>query len=147
MAQSTQSSIDINADAATVLDIIADFEAYPEWADQVKRAEILSEDELGWAEQVEFQLDAAPIRDTYVLEYEWDVAEDGTGALSWWLVRSDLLKALNGVYRISSDGNVTSVVYELTVDLKLPVLGAIRRKAERTIIDTALEGLKKRAEA
>lgn len=146
MADSTQSTIDIAADAATVLDTIADFDAYPEWATQVKSAKVLSEDELGWPEQVEFTLDAAPIRDTYVLEYDWDVTEDGTGSVSWHLVRSDLLKGLDGTYSITGSGDTTSVTYKLAVALKMPLIGALRNKAERTIIDTALAGLKKRAE-
>lgn len=146
MADSTQSSIEISADATTVLDIIADFEQYPTWATQVKRAAVLSEDELGWPVQVEFTLDAAPIRDTYVLEYEWDIDEDGVGEVRWQLVRSDLLKALDGVYLIESGDDVCSVTYSLKVALKLPIIAALRNKAERTIIDTALAGLKKRAE-
>ncbi len=147
MADSTTASVTIAADPATVLDIIADFEAYPEWAEQVKRATILSEDELGWAEEVEFVLDAAPIRDTYVLAYDWDVEEDGTGEVRWKLVRSDLLKALDGVYRLTAEGDdSTEVTYTLRVDVKLPLIGPLRRKAERTIIDTALQGLKARAE-
>lgn len=146
MADSTQSSIDIAADPATVLDIIADFDTYPEWATQVKRAEVLEEDELGWPLQVEFKVDAAPIRDTYVLEYDWDVTEEGTGSVRWHLVRSDLLKSLDGTYTITGAGESTNVNYELAVALKLPIIGALRNKAERTIIDTALEGLKKRAE-
>jgi len=32
------------------------------------------------------------------------------------------------------------------VDLKIPMLGMLRRKAERVIIETALNELKKRAE-
>ncbi|MBC9957605.1 SRPBCC family protein [Yimella sp. cx-51] len=146
MADSTQSSTEIAADPATVLDIIADFDSYPEWATQVKRATVLEEDELGWPVQVEFVLDAAPIRDTYVLEYDWDVTEEGTGAVRWHLVKSDLLKALDGVYDLTPVQDGVKVAYSLSVDLKLPVLGVIRRKAERTIIDTALDGLKKRAE-
>lgn len=146
MADSTQSSIDIAADPATVLDIIADFEAYPEWATQVKRAEVLSEDDLGWPLQVEFELDAAPIRASYVLEYDWDVTEDGTGTVDWHLVSSDLLKGLDGAYTITAVGDGCAVNYKLAVALKLPVIGALRNKAERTIIDTALDGLRKRAE-
>lgn len=148
MADSTTASVTIAAEPTTVLDIIADFEVYPEWADQVKKATVLSEDDLGWAEQVEFKLDAAPIRDTYVLAYDWDVTEEGTGEVRWNLVRSDLLKALDGVYRLTAGRQGgTEVTYTLSVDVKLPLIGALRRKAEQTIIDTALRGLKARAEA
>jgi ribosome-associated toxin RatA of RatAB toxin-antitoxin module len=146
MADSTSSSVSIQAAPAEVLDVIADFETYPDWAGQIKRATVLSEDEQGWPQEVEMTLDAGVIKDTYVLAYTWDVHEDGTGAVSWELVKSSILKALDGVYRLSGD-TTTDVVYELTVDLSIPVIGMIRRKAEKTIIDTALKGLKKRVEA
>ena len=37
--------------------------------------------------------------------------------------------------------------YQLAVDVKIPLLGMIKRKAEKVIIDTALKELKKRVEA
>lgn len=146
MADSTKSSVSIKAAPAEVLDVIADFDGYPEWTGQIKKAEVLSEDEQGWPEQVQMTLDAGVIKDTYVLAYTWDVTEDGTGVVSWELVKSSILKALDGVYRLAGDGAATEVTYELSVDLSIPVIGMIRRKAEKTIIDTALKGLKKRVE-
>ncbi|GAB3488976.1 SRPBCC family protein [Flexivirga lutea] len=136
----------IQAAPAEVLDVIADFDSYPEWTGQIKQAEVLREDEQGWPEQVQLTLDAGVIKDTYVLAYTWDVAEDGTGVVSWQLVKSSILKSLDGVYRLTGAGDTTDVTYELTVDLSIPVIGMIRRKAEKTIIDTALKGLKKRVE-
>jgi hypothetical protein len=38
------------------------------------------------------------------------------------------------------------VTYTLTVDITLPMIGMFKRKAEKTIIDKALKGLKKRVE-
>ncbi|MFC7107281.1 hypothetical protein ACFQ0B_64275 [Nonomuraea thailandensis] len=38
------------------------------------------------------------------------------------------------------------MTYELTVDLSVPMIGLIKRKAEKVIVDTALKGLKKRVE-
>jgi hypothetical protein len=39
------------------------------------------------------------------------------------------------------------VTYTLTVDVKLPMIGMFKRKAEQTIIDGALRGLKRRVES
>ena len=147
MADSTMSDTSIAADPAQVLDIIADFDSYPEWADQVKKATVLSEDADGWPEQVEFVMDAGVLKDTYTLAYDWDVVEDGTGTVSWHLVKSSMLRSLTGSYELSSDGQGTAVVYKLTVDTAMPMIGMLRRKAEKMIIETALKGLKKRAES
>jgi uncharacterized membrane protein len=91
MADRTESSIVVDAPPGEVLDVIADFEAYPEWAGEVKAIRVLAEEGDGWADQVEFTLDAGAIKDTYVLDYEWDVVEDGTGIVSWSLVSAQVL--------------------------------------------------------
>ena len=147
MADRTESSIVIDAPPGEVLDVIADFEAYPEWAGEVKQVAILAEEGDGWADQVEFTLDAGATKDTYVLDYEWDIDEDGTGVLSWTLVRASVLKAMNGSYTLEQAGAGTKVTYRLTVDVKVPMIGLLKRKAEKVIVDTALKELKKRAEA
>ncbi|MDV3221587.1 SRPBCC family protein [Intrasporangium sp.] len=147
MADRTESIIIIDAPPGEVLDIIADFEAYPEWASEVKQVAILAEEGDGWADQVEFTLDAGAIKDTYVLDYEWDIDEDGTGVLTWSLVRATVLKEMSGSYTLEDIGDATKVTYRLTVDLKIPMIGLLKRKAEKVIVDTALKELKKRAEA
>jgi len=151
MADRTESSIVIAAAPGAILDVIADFDRYPEWAGEVKNVAVISEDGDGWADQVEFTLSAGAIRDTYVLEYDWDVAEDGTGVVSWTLVSGQVLKAMNGSYTLEDttfehDGSGTAVTYRLSVDVKIPMLGILKRKAEKVIIDTALKELKKRVE-
>ncbi|MFN8096725.1 MAG: SRPBCC family protein [Dermatophilaceae bacterium] len=148
MADSTQSSILIEADAGMVLDVIADLEAYPEWASEVVAVSILTEEGDGWPDRARFTLDAGIIKDTYILDYEWDIRADGTGAVSWELVEASVLKRMDGTYTlIATDEGWTDVSYQLTVDLKIPVLGMLKRKAERVIIDTALTELKKRVES
>ena len=121
-------------------------EAYPEWTPQMRTVTVLSTDEADYPEQVEFTIDAGAFKDTYVLAYTWDLAEDGHGVVSWSLVRGDVLKAMTGSYTLSGQGDGTEVVYQLAVDLKIPMLGMIKRKAEKSIVSGALDGLKKRCE-
>lgn len=147
MADRTESSIVIGAAPGAVLDIIADFEGYPQWASEVKQTKVLAEDGDGWADQVQFTLDAGAIKDTYVLDYEWNVDERGVGVVSWVLISAQVLKALNGSYTLQAEAAGTKVTYRLAVDVKIPMLGMLKRKAEKVIIGTALTELKKRAEA
>ena len=39
------------------------------------------------------------------------------------------------------------MVYRLAVDISIPMIGLIKRKAEKAIVDTALQGLKERVES
>jgi len=147
MADRTVSSIVIDAAPAAVLEVIADFEKYPDWTGAVKEVTVLDRlpDERG--SKVRFVLDAGAIRDTYVLDYTWDFDKLGTGTLSWALVESTVLRALDGAYALSAVEGGTDVRYSLAVELRIPMLGMLRRKAEKAIIDAALNELKKRVES
>ena len=143
MAEQTTSSIVVNAWPAEVMAVIADFDAYPEWAQGVKKADVIKG--VGErAEQVYFELDASPIKDQYTLEYDWN----GDHSVRWWLVEGKMLKGMDGTYELKprEDGS-TEVTYRLAVDISIPMIGMLKRKAEKVIIDTALKGLKKRVES
>ncbi|MFC4532231.1 SRPBCC family protein [Sphaerisporangium dianthi] len=143
MADRTTSSITIGADPSAIAAVIADFPAYPEWAGQVKSAEVLSVGEDGRPRTVRFVLDAGVITDEYTLGYRWH----GDETIDWEMAESGkMLSALTGSYRLASAGGQTVVTYELAVDLKVPMIGMVKRKAEKVIVDTALKGLKKRVE-
>ncbi|MEC4018961.1 SRPBCC family protein [Streptomyces sp. H27-D2] len=145
MAEHTKSSITIEAAPADVMGVIADFARYPEWTGEVKEAEVLATDARGRAEQVRLLLDAGAIKDDHTLAYSWT----GDNVVSWSLVKSQMLRALDGSYSLApaAGGKHTEVTYQLTVDVKIPMLGMIKRKAEKVIIDRALAGLKKRVES
>ncbi|MGY0487003.1 SRPBCC family protein [Streptomyces sp. WG-D5] len=143
MAEHTSSSITIDAAPADVMAVIADFARYPDWTGEVKEAEVIASDAAGRAEQVRLVMDAGAIKDDQTLKYTWT----GENEVSWSLVKSQMLRSLDGSYVLRPAGQGTEVTYSLTVDVKIPMLGMIKRKAEKVIIDRALAGLKKRVEA
>jgi uncharacterized membrane protein len=144
MADQSTQSITIDAPPDRIMAVIADFPAYPEWASQVKSVEVLGSDPNGRAERVKFTMDAGPIKDSYTLDYTW--APDAR-SVSWTLVKGQIQKAQNGSYTVVGTGSETTVTYSLAVDLNIPMIGMLRRKAEKVIIDTALKGLKRRVES
>ncbi len=143
MADKTAQTIFIEADPGTVMDVIADIGSYPEWVKEYKDTEVLDTDDGGNPHTARLVLDAAVLKDTMVLEYDWPTDRK---SVRWWLVSSSLLKALDGEYRLAPKGSGTEVTYELSVDLMIPMIGLLKRKAERRLTDTALKDLKKRVE-
>jgi hypothetical protein len=142
MADSTSASIVIAVPRKDVMAVIAEFPAYPEWASGVRAAEVLSSSG-GRPATVKFTLDAGVIKDSYVLRYDWD----GDAAVHWDLARAgSVISEMTGSYRLAELGEDTEVTYELAVGIKVPMIGMLRRRAEKAIIDTALKGLKSRAE-
>ncbi len=126
------------------MSVIADFAAYPQWAGGVRSAEVTEPGTDGRARTVRFVIDAGLIKDSYVLAYEWDA----DSAVRWELAEGgSMISELSGAYLLADDGPGTRVTYELSVGLKVPMLGMMKRRAEKTIIDTALKGLRTRAQS
>ncbi|MGI8435150.1 MAG: SRPBCC family protein [Nocardioidaceae bacterium] len=142
VAEQTASSLVVASAPGRVMKVIADFDNYPGWAKGVRSAKILSHHTDGRAREVEFVLDAAPIKDEYVLSYEWE----GDERVAWSLVRATMLTSMQGSYTLASLGNSTEVTYQLAVEVSIPMIGLLKRKAEKVVIDTALRGLKRRVE-
>ena len=143
MADESTQSIVIDATPAEVMAVIADFENYPVWAGSVKQAVVTDPGADGFARRVEFNLEAGPVRDQYELEYSWS----GDRRVEWTLVSGQMMKAQHGRYELEPGPDGTQVTYVLSVDLAIPMLGLLKRKAQRVVMDTALNALKKRVEA
>jgi ribosome-associated toxin RatA of RatAB toxin-antitoxin module len=142
MADQSTQSIVVEAPAAEVMAVIADFPAYPEWVSAAKKVEVVESGENGRARRVQFVLDAGAVKDDYVLDYTWD----GDHRVTWTLVTGQMQKRQDGSYTLVETDGRTEVTYSITIDLSIPMLGMIKRKAEKVILDTALKELKKRVE-
>ena len=143
MADQSTQSIVIDAPPAAVMAVIADFPAYPTWVAAAERVEVLESGPDGRARRVHFVLDAGAVKDDYVLDYTWD----GDRRVDWTLVQGQMQKRQDGSYVLTESGGATTVTYTIAIDLTLPMLGLIKRRAEKVILDTALKELKKRVEA
>lgn len=143
MADQTESSTTVDAPPERVMAVIEDFAAYPEWAGEVRSAEVTDIGANGRPTEVRFVMDAGVIKDEYTLRYEWSGAE----RVTWSLVEGKVLTELDGSYELTATpSGGTEVTYRLSVGIVMPMLGMMRRRAERVIIDRALAGLKGRAE-
>ena len=115
------------------------FERYPDWASDVKMARILARDDEGRAVDVEFRAAAMGRSTTYTLRYFYG---SNPLRLAWRLQRGDITRRLDGEYEflpVVSDSGSTEVVYQLAVDLSVPLPGFVKRRAEARIMHTALD--------
>jgi carbon monoxide dehydrogenase subunit G len=144
MADQTQGSIDIDADPKAIMAVIEDYEAYPEWAGQIKKVDVRERDNQKRGKQVYYEVSQGPMKADYVLEYTY---KPNDGGVSWVFVEGHGLRDLQGDYTLEPTGSRTHVTYKAKVDITIPMLGMIKRKMEKLVIDTALKGLKKRVES
>jgi carbon monoxide dehydrogenase subunit G len=144
MTERTEGSIEIEASPQKILAVIAEFETYPEWVDGVRSARVTARDDDGRGTEVDYEFSAMGFSASYTLRYEY--ADGGTG-VSWTTVRAaGAIRDVSGEYVLDPLNGDTEVTYRLAVELNVPVPGFLKRRADRTAIRTALEGLKKRVE-
>ena len=141
----------IMASAQRCFDVATDFENYPNWADGIKETSILRCDASGRAVDVHYSAASMGRSTAYTLRYFY-----GTDPLrfAWRLREGDLVSRLDGEYEFQpvpgisgDDEESTDVVYQLAVELAIPLPGFVKRRAESIIVHTALGELKAHVEA
>jgi ribosome-associated toxin RatA of RatAB toxin-antitoxin module len=142
VADQASSSITVDAPPEAVLEVIRDVESYPQWTNGISKAVVVEPGSDGPA-TVTFTMNQSGLSDEYTLNYQWKA--DG---VAWTLAApTRLQKSQQGSYQLTAAGGATKVTYLLTMDIKVPMIGMMKRKAEKMIIDSALKELKKRVEA
>jgi hypothetical protein len=145
MTEHTEGSIVIEASAAEIMDVLTEYEAYPEWAD-VKSASVLERGEGGLATKVAFEVDVPVLgKASYTLAYRYAPADAG---LSWVTTEArGSVSNITGEYLLTETGDrETKIIYRLSVELGVLLPGFVRTQGAKRVIENALEGLKRRVE-
>ena len=140
-----EGTIVIDAPLDEVVDVIEDYEAYPEWA-EVRRVEVRERGEGGRATEVAFEVDVPVLgKASYTLRYRYD---PGGTAISWDSIEAHgAVREVRGEYLLDdSQVERTTVTYRLAVELGPLVPGFLRTEGAKRVIENALERLKRRVE-
>lgn len=132
----------IAAPPDAVLAILLDFPRYPEWAKDLKSVEVLATDEQGRATSVRFRAAGMGRSTHYTLDYD----HSDPNVLAWVLSEGDIMRKLDGRYALTANDGGTDIVYELEVELLVPLPGFVKRRTQGKIMHTALDELKAFAE-
>jgi uncharacterized membrane protein len=142
MADQATETREIDAPVDQILGVLLDFEAYPQWARDLKGVQVESRDDAGRGREVTFRAAAMGRSTSYTLRYSY---EDAPARMSWELVRGDIARRIDGSYTlvpVSGDDARTEVTYDLIVDLVVPLPGFVKRRAEAKIVHAALRELR-----
>jgi uncharacterized membrane protein len=144
MSDLSSNSIEIQAPATEVAEVLFDLANYPNWSTSTKKVSILESDANSHPTKVEISIEAGVLRDKVFLEYDWSKAPS---EISFSLDDADLLTEMTGILKIKDNGDESSTVtYELTVGLSMPVPAMMRNKQELATINQTLKELKEKVE-
>ena len=143
----------IDAPPLRCFEVAQDFERYPEWAADIKSVNVVERDDQGRGLRVQFRAAAFGRSTSYTLQYDFAEAPK---VLSWVQVAGDLTNRLDGEYIFAEkvmpatatvpERAGTEVTYHLLAELRFPIPGFVKRRAEGRIVHTALRELKARVE-
>ena len=144
MAEHAEGSVDVQATPKQIMDVIADFESYPDWVGNLEQVEVLRRDRYGRGSLVAFRLRTPVLSAEYTLAYRYAARAAGVS----WTYEEGTLDDLSGSYELEPlDGEeATRVTYRLDVELGMPLPGLVKRQAAKQIVRSALNDLKRRVE-
>ena len=129
MSDISENSITIEAPIDEVVAVLTDLASYPTWSTAIKSVEVQDKDASGRATKAKMSIDAGVMKDRVILDYDWSKSP---AEISFALDDADLLTEMSGTYEIADNGDdTTTVKYQLTVALSMPVPAMMRQKAER----------------
>ncbi len=125
--------------------VVSDVESYPEWVPDLKRVDVLERDEQGRPILAAFRAAAFGRSTSYTLAYDYSNAP---AEFAWVQRDGDITNRLDGYYRFreASDGR-TEITYQLVAELRVPLPGFIKRRAEGNILHAAIRDFKTRVES
>ena len=135
----------IEAPLEDVMEVLEDYEAYPEWSD-VQTVDVRSRGEGGRATEVAFEVDVPVLgKAAYTLAYAYAPGDTG---LSWTTKEArGAIRDIRGEYLLNELPDATTkVTYRLAVELGVLVPGFLRTEGAKRVIENALERLKRRVE-
>ena len=145
MAEQTAERMVVSGTPDRCFAVVTDVEHYPEWVADLKAVEVLERDEEDRAKVVAFRAAAFGRSTSYTLEYDYSNAPS---EVSWVQRRGDLTSRLDGAYQFVPAGEgETEVTYKLAVELRVPIPGFVKRRAEGHILHAAIRDLKSRVES
>ena len=145
MAEQATELMVVGAPPAACYVVVGDVERYPAWAADVKAVHVDERDGEGRPTLVTFRAAAFGRSTSYTLAYDYAAAPH---RIAWRQVAGDLTSKLDGSYSFEPAGDGgTEVAYTLEVELRVPLPGFIKRRAQSRIMHIALASLKSRVES
>lgn len=136
-------TVEVAADAAAILRIVADFEAYPQWNDEVKAVYILARYNDGRPSQLRIDTEVQGHAGTFIQAVYYPSAAQ----IQTVMQQGELFTKQNQVFSVVEMGPTSLLTVDLDVETSIPgVPNVMMRKLVNDALDHLAGNLKVRAE-
>ena len=135
-------TVEVDADAAAILGIVADFESFPQWNDEVKAVYILARYHDGRPSQLRIDTEIPGNPGTYLQA----VYYPGPAQIQTVMQQGDLFTKQEQLFSVVEMGPSSLLTVDLDVEISLPVPNVMMKKIVNEALDHLADNLKSRAE-
>jgi len=135
-------TVEVSADSKTILAIVADFEAYPEWNDEVKAVYVLARYDDGRPSQLRIDTEISGHAHTYIQA----VYYPSPSQIQTVMQQGDLFSKQDQLFSVVEMGPSSLLTVDLDVETTLAVPGMMVKKLANDVLDHLAGNLKTRAE-
>jgi ribosome-associated toxin RatA of RatAB toxin-antitoxin module len=135
-------TVEVAASAASIMAIVADFESYPRWNEEIKGCWILARYDDGRPSQLRLDTSVQGMDGTYIQA----VYYPGDNQIQTVMQQGDLFKKQEQVFSVVDMGSTTLLTVDLDVEVTLPVPAPMVKKVVNDALEHLADNLKARAE-
>lgn len=135
-------TVEVAADAATIMGIVADFEAYPQWNEEVKGIWVLARYDDGRPSQLRLDASFSGFDGTFIQAVYYP---SGT-QIQTVLQQGDLFSTQEQLFSVVEMGATSLLTVDMNIETQMSVPKPMLKKAFSNALDYLADNLKQRAE-
>lgn len=135
-------TVEVNADAESILRIVADFEKFPEWNPEAKAVYVLARYDDGRPSQLRLDMEIQGQSGTFIQA----VYYPGENQIQTVLQQGDVFTKQDQLFSVVAMGASSLLTVDLEVEVSLPVPDMMVKKLSNDVLDHLANNLKARAE-
>jgi len=135
-------TVEVDADAAAIMAIVADFERYPEWSEGVKGCWVLARYDDGRPSQLRLDAVYQGFEGTYIQAVYYPAPNQ----IQTVMQQGELFKKQEQLFSVVETGASSLLTVDIDVEPSLPVPAPLVKSMLNNVLDHLADNLKLRAE-
>jgi ribosome-associated toxin RatA of RatAB toxin-antitoxin module len=135
-------TVEVAADAAAIMGIVADFESYPQWNEEIKGLWVLARYDDGRPSQLRLDAAVSGIEGTYIQA----VYYPSPTQIQTVMQQGNLFTKQEQLFSVVAVGPSSLLTVDLDVEPAMPVPAPMVKKMISNVLDHLADSLKRRAE-